>query len=188
MAVLASHTYTEVPNAWWSVDPGDVHVGLAEWRGTVCVAATETTPVQFEDRLMEACRATPKAVQSAEAVGGVALPDLVIIERFALRGALMAQQQGSEFFTSQMIGSTRFICRWHGKPLLIQTPDQHKIVLKRDPWRDWAQRRYVSYGHGPHAKSAELHGYFFIESVLRKQGAAALEAWKRTIRPAPPAR
>lgn len=185
MARLASHDYTELPGTWWSVDPGDVHVGLAEWRGAVCVAATETSPTLFEDRLMEVCRGTPRAVQWAEAVGGVALPDLVIIERFALRGEFMAQQQGSEFLTSQMIGSTRFICRWFGKPLVIQTPDQHKLVLKRDPWRDWPQRRFKSYGHGPHAKSAELHGYFFIESVLRRQGAAALEAWKRTIRPAP---
>lgn len=157
-----------MPQTWWSVDPGDVHVGLAEWHGTGCVRASETTPVQIEDRLY-----------------GMLLNDFpidrVVIERFALRGELMYQQQGSEFLTSQLIGSLRFICRSFGVPVTIQTAQQHKVVLKRDPWRTWPQRRWVSYGHGPHAKSAELHGYFFIESVLRQQGQAALQEWKESL-------
>jgi hypothetical protein len=161
---------------FYAVDPGDIHVGLAEFRGGRCVAASETRPEEFCDMLFDLSSESDRSA-GPNGVRGEMAPDLVVLERFALRGELMAQQQGSEFLTSQMIGTIRFICRRGGIPLVVQTPQQHKTVLKRQPWKDWPLRRWTSYGHGPHAKSAELHGYFYVQERLRELGTARMQEW-----------
>jgi hypothetical protein len=107
----------------------------------------------------------------------VAYPQLLVIERFALRGDLMAQQQGSEFLTAQLIGSLRFICRNFRVPVVIQTPHQASVIKKRIPWEGWPQRRWVSYGSGGHAKIAEQHGYFYINERLRELDKAEMNLW-----------
>lgn len=163
---------------FWAIDPGDVHVGLAEFRGGVCVAATETRPSAIEDRLFaSAFRSEPLAVPG----GGVAHPDLLVVERFALRGDLMAQQQGSEFLTSQLIGSLRCLCRIAGIPAVIQTPHQASLTKKRAPWAQWPIRRWTSYGHGGHAKLAEQHGYFYIQERLRGVDVVQMNLWLNSL-------
>lgn len=162
-----------------AIDPGDVHVGLAEFRGGRCVSATETRPQAIEDRLFAALvRCNPQGTPP----GGVARPALLVVERFALRGDLMAQQQGSEFLTPQLIGSLRFICRAAGTPVVIQTPQQASVIKKRSPWDQWKPRDWVSWGNGGHAKVAEQHGYFYINEQLRAQDRAEMNLWLHGMR------
>lgn len=166
---------------FWSIDPGDVHVGLAEFRGGRCISATETRPHDIEDRLYASLVDPQQANSAARAVGGVAHPQLLVVERFALRGDLMAQQQGSEFLTSQLIGALRCLCRLFRVPVVIQTPHQASVVKKRQPWEGWPVRRWTSYGHGTHAKLAEQHGYFFVQERLREQDRAQMNLWMHQL-------
>jgi hypothetical protein len=165
---------------FYAVDPGDIHVGLAEFRGGRCIAASETRPEAFCDMLFDLSHESDRSA-GPNGVRGEMAPDLVVLERFALRGELMAQQQGSEFLTSQMIGAIRFICRRGGIPLVIQTPQQHKLIPKREPWKSWPLRRWTSYGHGPHAKSAEMHGLFYLQEQLRGQSTVRMHQWLESL-------
>lgn len=149
-------TIGELPEFWVSVDPGDRHVGVAWWRRAVCVKAYETTPDAWVDELIDL-------------ISGYGL-ELVVYERFLLRGELMAQQQGSEFFTSQLIGAMRHICRRAKVSCVGYRPRDHKALMKqrefKPPMRPHAE--WVSYGHGPHAKDAENLGEFHVRKTLRR--------------------
>lgn len=149
---------------FWSCDPGDSHVGLARWRGTECLEAVETTPVGVVD-LLHAALDTPGQ------------PRLLVLEAFNLRGSLMAEQQGSEFLTSQLIGALRHTCRRADIPVAMQTPWQAKQLQQLAPWRDWPVRAFTSYGHGRHAKDAELHGIKYLRSWMAKNDVPALGDW-----------
>lgn len=86
-----------------AIDPGDAHVGVAffnrnadgEW---YCEDAQEWTPDEFEDAYVELVLTNP-------------VPPIVVYERFRLYGDKSAEQTGSEFRTSQMIGVLKFVCR-----------------------------------------------------------------------------
>ena len=151
----------DLPGLWFSVDPGDVHVGLAVWSGARCREAVETRPDDMVDRLVD--------VQPR--------PALLVLEAFALRGNLMAEQQGSEFLTSQLIGALRHVCRRAQIPVIMQTPWQAKQLERLEPWRDWPLRAFVSYGQGRHAKDAELHGLKHIRTHLARTDRAGLADW-----------
>lgn len=147
-----------LPGLWFSIDPGDANVGLAEWWGTECQVARHTTPDEAVDYVM-----------------GVAKEgrlDLLVHERFALYpGAEQGRgQMGSEFLTSQMIGVLKFICRHTGVPVISHLASHHKNYIKKaefkppaKPLRDWK-----SYGQGPHAKDAESLGIYHARTVLMK--------------------
>jgi hypothetical protein len=98
----------------------------------------------------------------------------VVLERFALRNDLAAMQTGSEMGTSQMIGAIRWMLRHHGIPLMMQTPRQAHALEQQEPFKDWPQRRWASYGQGRDAKMAELHGLFRVSTSL---SAAARAEW-----------
>lgn len=143
-----------LPDYWLSVDPGDVHVGVAWWHGPVCFKSYETDPDALVDMLID--RIVHRDLQ------------LVVYERFLLRGALMAQQQGSEFFTSQLIGAMRHVCRRAGVACIGVRPREHKGLMKQRefkppvrPHNEWA-----SYGHGGHAKDAENLGEYHVRRTM----------------------
>lgn len=134
----------------WAIDPGDIHVGFAEFTDEgVCLSATETTPERLCDLL------------HTSIVDHIA-PSTLVIERFALRGELMAQQQGSEFKTSQLIGALKVLSRIGGITVVMQTPWQAKSLLKHEPYCHWKPGQWPSFRHGPHAKDAFLHGERFF--------------------------
>lgn len=86
-----------------AIDPGDQHVGVAFFErdadgGWYCADAQEWTPDEFEDAFAELVLTGP-------------VPPIVVYERFRLYGDKSAEQTGSEFRTSQMIGVIKFVCR-----------------------------------------------------------------------------
>lgn len=148
--------WAELPDLWVSIDPGDVHVGVAWWHGPVCFKAYESDPDTTTDRLL--ARVKDGSLR------------LVVYERFLLRGALAMQQQGSEFFTSQMIGVMRSDCRRHEVACVGYRPRDHKDLFKKRefkppirPHHEWA-----SYGHGGHTKDAENLGEYHIHRILKR--------------------
>lgn len=150
--------WAELPDLWVSIDPGDVHVGVAWWHGPVCFKAYESDPDTTVDRLLARITADHDQLR------------LVVYERFLLRGALAMQQQGSEFFTSQMIGVMRNDCRRHNVACVGYRPRDHKDLFKRRdmrpplrPHHEWA-----SFGHGSHTKDAENLGEYHIHRILKR--------------------
>lgn len=145
---------TQAPGLWVSVDPGDQHVGWAEWSGVHCLSACEYTPAAAMVRL-------------EDLTGGEDEPGhdlgLVVFERYQLYGWLAAQQSGSEFKTSQLIGAIKYVCSFHVVPVVGQLASVGKETYKRT---DWNPREWPSWGKGGHAKDAVAHGC----SYLRRQG------------------
>ena len=91
-------------------------------------------------------------------------------------------QTGSELGTVQMIGAIRWMTRHRGVPLVMQTPQNAHSVDRSDSkliFRNWPQRRWVSYGQGADAKMAEKHGWFRI-STSQPNNAARL-AWQASL-------
>lgn len=136
------------------IDPGDVHVGFALFEndgdGWFCSEAWETDPEGAED-LVANVVTNPNVT-------------LVCFERFRLFGHLAMQQVGSEFRASQLIGVIKYLARTRGHAklqLLVQDPNVQPVAEK------WTSKRNilllsVSRNKGSHAKSAELHGWFYM--------------------------
>lgn len=150
--------WSELPDFWWSVDlgPGDVNVGLSQWTGPVCFTSGHTTPNEAVDHLIDAIH-----------FGGL---KLLVYEKFNLQGDKMAQQQGSEFLTSQMIGAMRHVCRRAGIPTVGYRPVEHKKLFKQPAFRPPARpdREWRSYGHGGHAKDSECLGEYYVRTIMLK--------------------
>lgn len=94
-----------------AIDPGDVHVGIAffateapdPWTGKPehgdweCTDTQELAPMDFADALGETLLAGEL--------------ETVVFERFRLYADLAAEQVGSEFETSQLIGVIKYLVR-----------------------------------------------------------------------------
>lgn len=143
-----------LPGYWWSVDPGDVNVGLSMWSGAVCVRSFHTNPNDTIDLLVTEARDL----------------ELLVYEAFNLRGVLAMQQQGSEFLTSQMIGAMRHVCRRAGIPTKSYRPADHKGVFRNVDFKEPSRpkKEWRSYGHGGHAKDSECLGEYHVRTVILK--------------------
>lgn len=145
-----------LPDYWWTVDPGDVNVGLSMWTGPVCFESYHTTPNELVDLLVtEAVR------------GGL---KLVVYEAFNLRAELAMQQTGSELLTPQLIGAIRHICRRAQIETASYRPADHKGIYRNAdhkppnrPHQEWR-----SYGRGGHAKDSECVGEYHVRRLLMK--------------------
>ena len=145
-----------LPDYWWSVDPGDINVGLSMWTGAVCFHSFHTNPNDAIDLLV-------KEVSS----GGL---KLLVYEAFNLQGFKAAEQHGSEFLTSQMIGAMRHVCRRAGVPTKSWRPVDHKTIFKKTEHRppNRPVQEWRSYGQGGHAKDSESLGEYFVRTVILK--------------------
>lgn len=154
--MLIHRLWTELPDFWVSVDPGDVHVGVTWWHGPVCFKAYETRPEAWVDELIGL-------------ISGRGLR-LLVYERFLLRGDKMAQQQGSEFLTSQLIGAMRHICRRAGVTCVGVRPREHKALYRQREYKPpvRAHQEWASYGHGGHVKDSECLGEFYVKRIRDK--------------------
>lgn len=130
-----------------SVDPGAVHCGVALWIQDdltglwTCAWAVERTP----DECLDFIRA---------AVGAPRLTK-VVVEGFWLKGGIDAvRQAGSQMETTEVIGVVRHLCRWHGTPFEKVANGQKAVITRLTA----AGYRWVSRGHGDHAKDAEAVG------------------------------
>lgn len=153
---------------FWAIDPGESKCGVAIFHEGRCVQALRSVPEECLDKLWE---------HVGYDLASPSRPAGVVLERFALRADLAAQQTGSELGTVQMIGAVRWMTRHRGVPLMMQTPYQahsiDKTATSRLVFKDWPQRRWASYGQGADAKMAEKHGYFRISAAQPTNGARA---------------
>lgn len=139
---------------FYAIDPGDVHVGVALFRGRQCMWAKEFTPERVLKHLET----------------HLAGSEVLVIERFQLYPHLAQTQAGSDMLTSQLIGALRLLACQLNVPVVIQqaalkTPTENAIT-KRGIAR-------LSTGKGDHAKDAETHGYAYL---FRRSGHAGKQA------------
>jgi hypothetical protein len=137
-----------IPHRMVTIDPGDRHVGWVEWVDGRPVNAIEYEPDKAMDRL--------------EAV--VDRLDLLVYERYLLYGWLAAQQVGSEFATSQLIGAIKHVCRRQHVPVVGHTAAQMKALYKIKPWVNLKPRQWPTYGKGPHVRDAFMHGVLLLRT------------------------
>jgi hypothetical protein len=100
--------------------------------------------------------------------------DEIVIERFIislkmLQGA--ARQRGGSaglsedaVETIECVGGVRLLAAMARVPLVKQTPSRQRDALARLDRLGMSEARLTSRGFGPHAKSAELHGWFRVWS------------------------
>lgn len=145
-----------------SIDPGDVHCGVAVWyeyeTGWACVWAGELSPEGLQDWLLGMIH-----------MGRVRV---LVVESFALYGDKALAQTGSKMETPQMIGLIKglvhFFARLHDieVELVFQTPADKKPAFKIAQSKGYtlqAARQKVPLDH---AKDAEIHGYRHIIKTL----------------------
>lgn len=164
----------------WAVDPGGVHVGLAEFscfagtKGTwQCDRAWETDPEDAIDRIA--------AALLHDHIG------TLVVEEFRLYPDKAMAQTGSTMPTCELIGQIKWAHRLNERrlggagtvklvlqPAAIQDPTLG--VLRKRKIKSVAKqsRREIvaAGGEGDHALSAELHGWHHIIRTLKAQPAA----------------
>lgn len=145
-----------------AIDPGDEHVGLAEFERKIdgvwyCVWAGEMTPEQFLPWFVEGLQKLRWAH--------------VVVESWKLFPESAKFYVGSDMPTSRLIGSIAALAEflpptsdWMDEPVVVTYQDpQIKVptrsVLKRRKLRSVAKVLKVS---GDHASDAELHGFKYM--------------------------
>lgn len=142
-----------------AIDPGDVHVGVAEFAGGQCVRAFEMAPDDV-----------PAYVRGAlEVMGGAPAPGALVIEEFRLYPWKAQQQAFSQMLTAELIGQIRLVWRWWGDPLGVQLVLQ-PASIKKPTKAILAAKKVVSEAKrsraGGHAADAELHGYHYLMRLV----------------------
>jgi len=144
-----------------AIDPGDVHVGLAQFRRDKkgrwgCVWAGEMTPPEFLDWLAKGLR--------------VRAWDQIVLESWHLFPSAAPVYVGSDMPTSRLIGAIHAMVAyvtpesWLNPPPPIEMQDpQIKVptrsMLRRRKLHSMAKHLGVS---GDHASDAELHGFHYL--------------------------
>lgn len=143
---------TDLPERWVSIDPGDLHVALAWWELGTCTMVEECNPDEAVERLEDAFK--------RNAI------DLVACEKFALDAKRAAQQSGSEFLTSQLIGVIKYLCRKNNVPYVGFFNHQHKRIYRMSWYmaltlKDKRKLAWWGKGSGEHCKDAWCVGAWF---------------------------
>lgn len=139
------------------IDPGDVHVGMAEFKEIepntwACVNAWEIGPELGEEMVQSILNANKH--------------EIIGYERFRLFGHLAQQQAGSEFRAVQFIGVLKYLHRRTSgvtSQLVVQDPNVQAVAFRLASYRG-IELYSVTHKHGNHAKSAELHGIYYFTS------------------------
>ena len=133
-----------------AVDPGDKHVGIAEWdlsRGRYEMRSWE---IDADKALAWIDRLLTSGVQA------------LVIEEFKLYKGKATAQAGSNMLTSEMIGALKWIASVYKVPVVLQpaaikVPTRAQCVARNLEWKD---RR------SNHASDARLHAFYYL---LRKR-------------------
>lgn len=129
--------------AFYAIDPGDKHVGLAYFEDSACVWAREETPLGTMQYLGKHLHGE----------------HVLVVERYQLYPHLAQTQQGSDMRTSQMIGALKWLAYRRGARVVIQQAALKRateaLIIKRGIARK-------ATGNGDHAKDAETHGYTYL--------------------------
>lgn len=129
---------------------------LGSWR---CQWAKETQPAGLYAYLVEAA--------------SEGLYDELVIERFIISLRMLqdaARRSGRGFAamsedaveTIECIGAVRVLAAMAKLPLVKQTPSRQHEALQRLGRFGMHESRLASRGNGPHARSAELHGWYRV--------------------------
>lgn len=140
-----------LPLRWISLDPGDRHVGWAEWTLGNCIKAEEITPEECDNRLYARC------VHEHDL-------DHIVYEKFALYGWNEKSMMGNEFETCQLIGVIKSHARRGDVPTTGQFASQHKAIYRMGWYKELTPkelREMPWWGHGGHAKDAWVAGMWF---------------------------
>lgn len=141
----------ELPVSWVSIDPGDIHVGLATWHKDECRTAREVTPDEL--------------VKHLETYGEKRIIEVVVYEKFALYAWNEKSMAGNEFLTCQLIGVIKYLCNRYGMHCVGQFASQAKPIYRTGWFRSLTrteQRAMPWWGNGNHAKDAWAHGQYFV--------------------------
>lgn len=153
-----------------AIDPGDVHVGWALGFGAhqdlgPGPIVGEWTP---DESLAQVSRHLEAWCYSNR-------PGELIIEEFVLYPGRAAQQAGSSFKTSQLIGALKYVAQgWREKGAQLDVVMQGANIKK--PTRRQLKARGIkqnAVGEGIHASDAELHYYYrVLRSKEKEKGTA----------------
>jgi hypothetical protein len=132
-----------------AIDPGAAHVGWAVFEKGLCMRAVEYTP--------------DGAAFLLESILALETVETVVIEEFRLYSWKAQDQAFREMLTSECIGALKWICKKAEVPVVMQPASIQKPTAAR---LKAAGIKLTSRGQGPHAKSAELHGWYFQRHVL----------------------
>lgn len=166
-----------------AVDPGDVHVGLAEFTRFevngpwICTWAAEMDPVHFLPWFVERLRQDRW--------------EHVVVEEWRLFPQAAPMYVGSDMPTSRLIGAIHALAAfipddgaWFDDPVHVwlQSPQI------KTPTRGWLRKRKMQSVAGilrvtaDHARDAELHGYKWLIDHGGTIGNATVQAeyWKST--------
>lgn len=139
-----------------AIDPGDVHIGLAcfhdtwdedEGLGWRCIEAYEYTREQLYHQLLRGL------------IGDNW--DAVVVERFNLYPEVAMKLTGQEMLTSEAIGAIELACLRVGVPMFKQPAAWQQPtlgLLRQFGLKSTAKLNKT----GPHALSAELHGWAYL--------------------------
>jgi hypothetical protein len=139
-----------LPLRWVSIDPGDFHVGYAEWTAGECTAAYEINPDECADKLEKHERDRTL--------------DDIVYEKFALQQWKAHEMSGNEFLTSQLIGVIKRTAKRGDIGCHGQYNHQHKRIYKMGWFLEMPlkeKRQLPWWGHGTHAKDAWVIGLWF---------------------------
>lgn len=127
----------------WAIDPGDPHCGVAKFMGEKCVAAEELVPWELLG-----------ALERQLARGQL---DEVVCEEWRLYPQGASVMIGSPMPTVEVIGVIRWLCKRAEVPLTMQPAS-----IKRPTERILRTHgvKMMSRGAGPHARDAEIHGWY----------------------------
>ena len=128
---------------WWSVDPGQIHVGVAVWDKNMLVEVYETDPSLFVDSIYSRS------------------PEMVVIESFTLSGSHYSRAKAKQAeATLKLIGFVQFSSVFLNFQVLEQQPSV-RHVAQRSPYWTKLISDYPLKGNS-HVRSAVSHGVYFL--------------------------
>jgi hypothetical protein len=167
VSLLGSDAWANKTPSILSVDPGERHCGMAEFRDGACLSAWEMSPGE-----------AIILVRSALRRGHL---EVLLVEQFRLYPWMADQQAFSSFKTVEVIGVLRYLwCEfgqdvtWVENPATIKKPT--KAILQARGVRSRAKELRA----GGHALDAELHGYHYLLHQ-QPQGGISVKAGERVV-------
>lgn len=137
-----------VEGRWWSVDPGQVHVGIAIWDGDHLFTAMEVSPGQLLQMIM------------------TMEPPLIVIEAFTLRSPKWTNAQAEQASdTLKLIGAVEYAVDCYSGGVVEQQPSVRHVAQASPYWRRLQQTSVVP--ANSHARSAVAHGLYYLHFAKR---------------------
>lgn len=128
---------------WWSVDPGQVHVGIAIWDKDKLSDAYETSPEEF----LAECH--------------LGWPSHIVIEGFSLSGSAYSRSKAKQAIdTLKLIGFVQFSSVYFNFQVFEQQPAVRHVAQRSPFWT----KLITDYpmGGNSHVRSAVSHGLYWL--------------------------